>query len=127
MSVAYVDTSCLVAIAFDEPGSSDLATFLERFDELFSANLMEAELRATLAREAVATDTELLSRISWVLPDRPLSREISQALGAGYLRGADLWHVASALFLAPSSREIDFVTIDRRQRDVARRLGFAVR
>ena len=127
MSVAYVDTSSLVAIAFDEPGSSELAELLEAFDELFSANLLEAELRAALAREEVATGTELLRRISWIVPDRPLSREITQALTAGYLRGADLWHVAAALFLAPTPREIAFVTIDRRQGDVAKLLGFEVR
>ena len=35
-----------------------------------------------------------------MLPDRPLTHECTKALTAGYLRGADLWHVACALYLA---------------------------
>jgi hypothetical protein len=44
-------------------------------------------------------------------------------LSIGYVRGADLWHLAVALFLDPK-REIDFMTLDERQRDVSRKLGF---
>ena len=43
MKLAYVDTSCLVAIAFDEPGGRRLARGLERYDRLFASNLLEAE------------------------------------------------------------------------------------
>ena len=39
---------------------------------------------------------------------------------------ADLWHVACALFLSPNPTDITFLTLDKPQRDVARRLGFAV-
>jgi len=46
-----------------------------------------------------------------------------EVLTAGYVRGADLWHLANALFLSPD-RAIDFVTLDVRQRDLSRRLGF---
>jgi len=31
MSLAYVDTSCLVAVAFDEPGAQELALQLEDY------------------------------------------------------------------------------------------------
>ena len=44
MRGTYVDTSCLVAIAFDEANATELAGLLGGFDELFSANLLEAEL-----------------------------------------------------------------------------------
>lgn len=124
MKVAYVDTSCLVAIAFGERGGSSLARRLEAFDELVSSNFLEAELRASFARERVPTDAELLSWITWVLPDRPLSREITTVLSAGYLRGADLWHIACALYLAESPRNLPFITLDDRQRAVAQQLGF---
>ena len=43
MRAAYVDSSCLVAIAFQEPGSDRLAQRLEQCDELYSSNLLEAE------------------------------------------------------------------------------------
>ena len=124
MNAAYVDTSCLVAIAFGEAGGETLAHRIESLDHVFASNLLEAELRATFVRERVPADHPLLGRITWVLPDRPLGREIGVVLAAGYLRGADLWHLASALFLAGNPRDLPFITLDERQEVVARRLGF---
>jgi hypothetical protein len=97
MRVAYLDPSYLVAIAFGERGAAELQRKLDRFDELLSANLLGAELRAAFAREGVPHDPEQWSGLSWVLPDRFLSPEIGRALAAGYLKGADLWHIAAAL------------------------------
>lgn len=125
MRVAYVDSSFLVAIAFAEPGSAALAQTLNENDVLLSSNLLEAELRAALRRDNVTADpTELLSSIVWVHPDRALTAEIKTVLGAGYIRGADLWHLASALFVAPK-REIAFLTLDVRQREISKELGFS--
>ena len=125
MKAAYVDTSCLVAIAFGEKCAASLGRRLEGFDELFSSNLLEAEFRASLVREKVDDATDLLSWFTWVLPDQPLSRELGEALAAGYLRGADLWHVGCALFLADGkANDLHFLTLDDRQRTVAEQLGF---
>jgi len=124
MNAAYVDTSCLVAIAFGETRGDALADRLASMDRLFAANLLEAELRATFVRERIAADHPMLGNITWVLPDRPLGREIGVVLAAGYLRGADLWHLASALFLAGNPRDLPFITLDERQEVVARKLGF---
>ena len=126
MSIAYVDTSSLVAIAFEEPGASHAGEHLEGFSRLLSSNLLEAELRAAFARERLDFDAEVLSRIEWILPDRPLAGELTRALAAGYLRGADLWHIATALYVAPRADEIGFITLDGPQRDVAAALGFQV-
>lgn len=41
-------------------------------------------------------------------------------------RGADLWHVASALYVAPSPADLYFLTLDERQRSVAATLGFRI-
>lgn len=124
MSLAYVDSSCLVAIALGERAGAALARRLERFDQLCSANLLEAELRGALVRKGLAPDVDLLSWISWVLPDRALSPEIARVLAAGRLRGADLWHVACALYVAGSPVDLPFVTLDDRQQAVTKRLGF---
>lgn len=59
MSLAYVDTSCLVAVAFDEPGAQELALQLEGYDRLVASNLLEAELRSALTRENV-TDNGIM-------------------------------------------------------------------
>ena len=125
MRLAYIDTSCLVAIAFGEAGAAKAASRLERMDRLFASHLLEAELRSALAREKLSADPAgLISSISWVYPNRPLSGEFERVMVKGYVKGADLWHLACALFLAPEPKDLAFVTLDKRQEEVARRLGF---
>jgi len=125
MRLAYVDTSCLVAIAFGEAGATKVASRLERMDRLFASNLLEAELRSAVAREGLSADPAgLLSGITWMYPNRPLSREFERVTVEGYVRGADLWHLACALFLAPEPKDLAFLTLDKRQAEIARKLGF---
>lgn len=52
--------------------------------------------------------------------------EIARVPAAGYVRGADCWRLAAALYVAPEPGELSFVTLDARQREVAAALGFAV-
>ena len=125
MKLAYVDTSCLVAIALGESGSESLAARLQRFDRLFSSNLLEAELRSALAREGIDEDPgTLTSWITWVYPNRPLTGECKRTLSAGRLKGADLWHIACALSLSLNEKKLSFLTLDRPQREAASKLGF---
>ena len=126
MSAAYVDTSVLVALAFEEPEGAGMSNRLEAFSRLLSSNLLEAELRAACAREARGFSDSLVANLTWVFPDRSLAPELAAALSAGYLRGADLWHVAAALYIAPSPRELCFLTLDERQRSAAATLGFRI-
>jgi predicted nucleic acid-binding protein len=124
MTVAYVDSSCLVAIGLEEPGGEELAARLTRYDRLLSSSLLEAELQSVFAREKVDGADHLLTWITWVFPDRSLGPEIGRVLRAGYLRGSDLWHVANALYASESPSDLPFVTLDSRQREVAGALGF---
>lgn len=124
MTIGYVDTSCLIAVAFGEPGAESLARRLESYDQLVSSDLLEAELRSALKREGVEGGHDLLDGLSWALPDRRLTAEIDRALAARYLRGADLWHIATALYVAESPGDVDFLTLDAAQRDAAAALGF---
>ena len=125
MAVAYLDTSYLLGIAFGEPSARRLAIRLKAFDTLIAANLLEAEYRAAHRREKVPEDSGLLSRLGWVIPDRPLMEEISRVLDAGSVRGADCWHLAVALYVAEQPETLAFLTLDREQGRVALALGFA--
>lgn len=125
MKAAYIDTSCVVAIAFAEPGSRKLAKHLKGFDGLYSSNLLEAEWRSTVLREElIEPATNFLSAVSWILPNRPLTGEFERVLACGYVKGADLWHLASALFLNPDPSQLFFLTLDQRQNEIAAALGF---
>ncbi len=127
MSSAYVDSSLLLAIAFGEPGATRLAERLDRFDNLYASNLVEAEVVSALAREAVAlTDADAFGSLNWTFPDRPLTQEFARILGIGHLKGADLWHVACALYLSPNPQDLSFLTLDARQKKIAAKLGFHV-
>ncbi len=125
MRLAYVDTSCLVAIAFNEAGARGMASRLRRFDRLFSSNLLEAELRSALVREGVRDRAKgLLSWITWIFPNRALTRECDRITAEGYLKGAGMWRLANALFLAPRGKGLAFLTLDKRQKAIAAKLGF---
>jgi predicted nucleic acid-binding protein len=125
LRVAYVDSSCLIAIAFEEAGSRELMARLSRFDGLFSSALTEAEFRSALRRERrTAVVGNLLSWLAWVYPRRRLTAEMEQILEIGHSRGADLWHLSCALFLRPSLPDLRFLTLDGRQDEIARALNF---
>ena len=126
MKVAFVDTSALVVVAFGEKGHARMARSLGGMDRLYGSSLLESELSAVLEREGVrARAAGFLDRIRLAREDRRLTPEINVILGHGYLRGADLHHLAVALFLFPDPAEATFLTADSKQRAVARALGFA--
>jgi hypothetical protein len=117
----------MVAIVLGESGQEELEASVRGFEVLFSSGLLEAEVRSALFREGFpwSDPNGFPTVIEWVVPQRPLSQEITRALEVGHLRGADLWHIASALFVRESSRsELAFLTLDEPQRRVASELGF---
>jgi hypothetical protein len=117
----------MIAIAFREAGSEHLRSELQKYERIYSSTLLEAEFRSAMHREKIRDDSpSLLAVIEWVLPDRRLMDEIEVVLSSGYLRGADLWHLAVALYLDPA-RESDFLTLDARQRAISASLGFGPR
>ena len=124
MTTAYIDTSALVAVATNEPTGPAVAERLAGFDRLVSGTILEAELRSVFARQGRPFEPDVISRIHWVLPGRPLGPELSAALDAGFLRGGDLLHIATALYATQEMDRITFVTLDRQQERVAAALGF---
>jgi predicted nucleic acid-binding protein len=129
LKAAFIDTSALVSLLFEEHGSAPVRRFFGTLDKLYASNLLEAEIRSAAAREGIDLSLvdSALSNIEWILPDRPLSQEFKAAATVGpRLRGADLWHVACALYLAGNPTSLPFVTLDNDQAKVAEKLGFKV-
>ena len=125
MTDAFIDSSVAVSLALREPTAAAMMLRLAPFNAMYASDLLEAELRSVCRREQVDLETSLLNELEVVLPTRTLVSEITRVLDAGYVRGADCWHLATALYLAPDPGELTFVTLDVRQREVAKALGFA--
>jgi len=126
MSTAYLDSSCVVAAAFGEPGARPMITRRQSFSLVISSTLLEAEVFSALCRERREVTKAFHAELSLIAPDRALSEEIARVLEAGYVRGADCWHLATALYVAPEPSALTFLTLDLAQRKVAKALGFRV-
>jgi predicted nucleic acid-binding protein len=129
LKAAFFDTSALASVLFNEPSSPAVRNILEDIGTVHASNLMEAEIRSAAAREGLDQREvdAVLSKVEWVLPDRSLSPELRVVASCGiHLRGADLWHVACALYLAGDPSNLPFVTLDEGQAAAAARLGFRV-
>ena len=124
--LAYVDTSVTLDIALEEPAAPSVAQRLAAFPRLVSSNLLEAEMRVAYHREGLQFDAGIVGNIRWGHPTRSLGAEMFKALETGgYLKGAYLWHIAVALYIAEDvAGQMAFVTLDNRQRRVAENLGF---
>lgn len=125
MASAYLDTSLLIRINFEDVAGVHRKK-LRRYDAIFSSDLLIAELFAYGRRENLALDllSPQLKAITLILPDRSLQPEIERVIQAGYARGSDLWHLACACYLAPNPADLDFLTADEHQQEIARTLGF---
>lgn len=125
MTGVFVDSSIVIALAFGEPGTAAVVKRLRSADRVLAAPLLEAEVSAACHREDRPVDEDLFAAIEWVHADRSLGPEIGRVLKAGDVRGADCWHLAVALFATPDPRQAAFLTLDARQRAVAKALGFS--
>lgn len=126
MARAFVDTSFLLSLALGQRAGRAARFRIESFDTVFASRFLEAEYLCAFRRESVNPVRDLLRTIEWVDSTVSLATEISRVLDAGYLRGADCWHLATALSIAPDPTDWTFLTLDTRQSDVAQALGFQV-
>lgn len=126
MKIAYIDSSVVVGLLFEKASSSKAQEILASADRLISGTLLEAEVRSAIRRERVEADlTQVFGGISWVFPERRLTVELERVLSIAYLRGADVWHLALALYVDPAASELTFLSLDQRQAAVAAELGFS--
>lgn len=123
-TLAYIDASCIVANALGEESSRGIVARLKGFDQVLSSPLLEAELYSALARERRPLSSEWMKGVRLVSTLRSLAPELERVFAAGYVRGADAWHLATALYLSPDPSALTFLTLDAAQGEVARTLGF---
>jgi predicted nucleic acid-binding protein len=126
MDAIYVDSSVVVAFLLGDTGASTFKRVRAKAVPLVASTFLQAEVYSALRREklAPALADAALGTLTWMLPDRLLTAELQRVLAAGSLRGADAWHLACALRLAPNPAELGFATLDRPQRTAATALGF---
>lgn len=125
MSVAYVDSSVLVGLAFGEPSAVREARRFARFRHVVTGSLTQAEVAGALRRESATLDHDPLAGVVLVAVPASLGAEVKEVLESGYVRGADCWHLAAALYIA-ASRDLTFITVDKVQRALAADLGFKI-
>ncbi len=112
MAVVYFDSSALVKLVLDEPGSDIAAQLWNGCDAALSSRLAYPEVRAALAsarrNHVLTTSEEREAATEWELfwgSMRPveLSADVERASGElaslHHVRGADAVHLASALAL----------------------------
>jgi len=124
VKAAYIDTSLVIGIRFQK--SPPATVRMVRRYELFSSELLIAEVLAFGKRESMAEDLlwDALKGLSWIIPDGSISEALRRVIHFGYARGANLWHLACACYLSPNPGELAFLTLDEQQRQLASHLGF---
>lgn len=134
----YLDTSALVKLYIDEPGSAEVVDLIGRADLVATSTLAYPEMRAALARrrrERTLTPKEL-TRVrqqfddDWALflvlsCDGQLARRAGALAELHALRGGDAVHLASfeRLLSSTTGEPVHFLGADDRLNRAAAKLG----
>ena len=124
--ILYLDTSSLLKLLLDEPGSATIAALADAAEVLASSRIAYAEARAALARArraqrltetshraVVAAFEDLWTGFAAVEVTDPLVRQAGDLAEQHALRGFDAIHLASALVLQrQSSHSVSFSAWD---------------
>jgi predicted nucleic acid-binding protein len=127
--VIYWDSSAILSALFTDAHSKTAKNRADTKGLHFISTLVNAEVSAVIARmqrQHVLVET-LVNAAFEVLDQGPWRRiytwpewEIVRALSAKWpLRGADLWHLATAITLRKEFPELTFLTFDKRLKNAA--------
>jgi predicted nucleic acid-binding protein len=135
--IAYFDTSALIPLIVDEPGSAACARLWNEAERVVSSRLVHPEARAALAqakrmkrltaselKRAVRELDSIVSEISFLELSAELATSAGDLAQTHGLRGYDAVHLASALLV--HDEELVLVTGDRQLAEAARAVGMAV-
>ena len=119
MSILYVDTSVVAALLFAEKNYKDVNKRLNQADRIVSSHLMIAK------REDISFDDidQYLQYFDIAVPDRTLQAEVISILEQTYCRGADAFHIATAIYLDPKMEKLKFYSFDKQQLVAAKNIG----
>ena len=137
--ILYLDTSALLKLYVEEPGTPDVVTLVEEAEEVATARVAYAEARAALARHRregalLAADLRRVVREldrEWgtynvVDLTDPLVRAAGALAERHALRGYDAVHLAAALDLTAAGGTVEFAAFDERLNRAARRERLSV-
>ncbi|HEV2250645.1 MAG TPA: type II toxin-antitoxin system VapC family toxin [Candidatus Limnocylindria bacterium] len=121
--ILYLDTSALVKLVVQEPGSDAVDRLAAAAEYAVSSVIAYAECRSAIARAAkaervdAATAVRSLDRVWDAVQtldvDLRLSARAGALAGRHLLRGVDALHLASALDIATPEIPVAFATFDR--------------
>ncbi|MDW5598263.1 type II toxin-antitoxin system VapC family toxin [Conexibacter stalactiti] len=128
--IVYFDTSALIKLVFDEPGSEIAVELWDRAEAVASSQLVYPEARAAAAaahrggridagtlRSATREIDELFDELTVIGLDDPLARSAGRLAQQRALRGYDAVHLASALTV--DAEDLVVATWDRDLADAA--------
>jgi len=126
--VYYLDTSAWIAWKFAQEGQNLFKKVSLKRDSIVSSPLLVAEYVAFLRKIDKLKTTrfeEELSFIRWIYPADPLFPIYGSCRDEIALRGADFFHIATALwFCGDHTSEVCFLSCDGDQTKAAKSLGF---
>ena len=120
----YVDTSVALAHLFDEQHRPPQSFWTE---SLVSSELIEYEVlvRCNARSEDSVTAQRLLARIAMLPLSMPVLGRAREPFPVP-VRTLDALHLASADYLRAQHQSVQIATLDRRMRDAARAMSFAI-
>ena len=123
--MTYLDSSSAISLLLDEVSGMVVKRAIDG-RSLTSGRLLEAEALSVLKREEMPPGKfdELSNSIVWTEPTRSLRVEIDRILNSSYLRGTDLQHLATALYIFEIPSSAFFCSLDKNQRRAAEKCGF---
>jgi predicted nucleic acid-binding protein len=135
--IAYLDTSALVKLYVQEPGTQDVRTIIQAARAVATSWVAYAETRSAFARilrEGVTSPEHHQARVRQFNQDWPsylrvellpaIARNSGELAELHGLRGFDATHLASALWLGDQvSCPFGFATYDRRLKTAGEQAG----
>lgn len=133
--ILYLDTSALVKLLVEEPGSDAVEALVATTAYGVSSVIAYAESRSAIARganagrvdaaAAIRSLDQIWSAVQTLDVDQRLSARAGELAGHHLLRGMDALHLATAIEFSAPDLPVAFATFDRSLAQAARAEGLS--